>query len=216
MANDGSLLQPVFFSRPDASRIGLVSDTHIPERGQRLHPRLLEVLAGADLILHAGDISSPGVLEDLRTLAETVAVQGNNPGDRRFHPALPRRAVIEAAFGLRIGVIHGDGSLWQLIGDNIIGRSGFARAGVMRLVRRVTPSFSGIPCIVCGHAHWPFTHFDSSRLVVNPGKAFGDKEATCAVLEIREKEIGVLFHAFGDPGRLGRIAGLEHVFTLPD
>jgi uncharacterized protein len=54
------------------TRIGLISDTH-----GLLRPQALEALRGSDLIIHAGDIGGPQVLETLRTLAPVIAVRGN-------------------------------------------------------------------------------------------------------------------------------------------
>src|SRR5436309_15576188 len=52
---------------------GLISDTH-----GYLDPRALAALAGVDVILHAGDVGSLGVLEALATIAPVHAVRGNN------------------------------------------------------------------------------------------------------------------------------------------
>lgn len=53
-------------------RLGLISDTH-----GFFEPRLAELFAGVDHILHAGDVGSLSVLDDLRALAPVTAVQGN-------------------------------------------------------------------------------------------------------------------------------------------
>ncbi len=45
--------------------IGLLSDTHIPEAEKELPPELMEAFRGVDLILHAGDIYIPSVLDNL-------------------------------------------------------------------------------------------------------------------------------------------------------
>ena len=54
-------------------RVGLISDTH-----GLLRPEAADFLRGSDLIVHAGDICDPGVLEALRAIAPTTAVRGNN------------------------------------------------------------------------------------------------------------------------------------------
>ena len=56
----------------DASKIGLISDTH-----GLLREEALRALQGSDLILHAGDVGDPGILESLRRIAPVVAVRGN-------------------------------------------------------------------------------------------------------------------------------------------
>ena len=59
-------------------RIGLVSDTHIPEVGTELPPEVTEALRGVDLILHAGDIYIPSVLDDLERIAPVLAARGDD------------------------------------------------------------------------------------------------------------------------------------------
>lgn len=54
-------------------RIGVLSDTH-----GLLRPEAVEFLRGSDLIVHAGDIGAPDVLEALRAVAPVTAVRGNN------------------------------------------------------------------------------------------------------------------------------------------
>ena len=54
-------------------RVGLISDTH-----GYLDPRALAALAGVDVILHAGDVGSPAIIEALSTIAPVHAVRGNN------------------------------------------------------------------------------------------------------------------------------------------
>ena len=50
-------------------RIGLISDTHIPTAGRDLWPQVYDALRGVDLIMHAGDLHDPVVLDWLPALA---------------------------------------------------------------------------------------------------------------------------------------------------
>ena len=59
-------------------RIGLLSDTHIPEAEKALPPEVLEAFRGVDLILHAGDIYLPSVLDELETVAPVLAARGDD------------------------------------------------------------------------------------------------------------------------------------------
>ena len=59
-------------------RIGLISDTHMPLRCRVLPPTLHDVLAGVDLLLHAGDVGELWVLDRLSAIAPLVAVHGND------------------------------------------------------------------------------------------------------------------------------------------
>ena len=65
------------FSTRDALRIGLISDTHIPEARDELWPQVFDVFKGVDLILHAGDIHDLIVLDQLADIAPLWAARGN-------------------------------------------------------------------------------------------------------------------------------------------
>jgi putative phosphoesterase len=200
--------------RPHARRIGLISDTHVPGRQHRFDPQIAEIFSDTDLILHAGDIAIPKVIRNLEKIAETIAVRGNNRGDlTHFYPPLPLFLVIEPAFHFRIGLTHGMYSQWQRFGDNIIGRSGFANKGSLRLVRRIVPYFRDADCIVFGHGHWPFLHHTNNTLFINPGRAFGNDESSCAVMDLAESQITIQYHLLGKPGRIRDLTATPHVFT---
>ena len=67
-------------------RIGLISDTHIPEVEDELPPQVMQIFQGVDLILHAGDIYATSVLDELERLAPVLASLGDDDyarGDRR-------------------------------------------------------------------------------------------------------------------------------------
>ncbi len=59
-------------------RIGLISDTHIPEVVNELPSQIAEAFRGVDLILHAGDIYIPSVLDDLSRIAPVLAARGDD------------------------------------------------------------------------------------------------------------------------------------------
>ena len=60
-------------------RLGVISDTHIPDRARRLNERVIPVFreAGVSAILHAGDVSTPRVLKQLEEVAPVYATRGN-------------------------------------------------------------------------------------------------------------------------------------------
>ena len=57
-------------------RIGLISDSHITKRGE-LWPQVFDAFAGVDAILHAGDVWSPAVLDELEQVAPVHVARGN-------------------------------------------------------------------------------------------------------------------------------------------
>ena len=97
-------------------RIGLISDTHIPTAGRDLWPQVYDALRGVDLIMHAGDLHDPVVLDWLEPLAPVLAVSGNGdyggwqrtvpPTDPRLRES--RVLTLDGPDGdpLRIGLVH--------------------------------------------------------------------------------------------------------------
>jgi putative phosphoesterase len=120
--------------------VGLISDTH-----GLMRPAALEALRGTDLIIHAGDVGKPEVLEVLRTLAPVVAVRGNVDWGG-WAAALPATAVATAG-SARIYVLH---DLHQLDLD---------------------PAAAGFHVVVSGHSHRPGRTERAGVLYVNPGAA---------------------------------------------
>lgn len=87
-------------------RIGLISDTHIEHEGDDVLPTVYERFAGVDLILHAGDIYAPAMLDRLERIAPLVVVAGNGEEDRNVQdPRLTDSRVIELG-GLKVGLRH--------------------------------------------------------------------------------------------------------------
>ncbi len=131
--------------------IGVISDTHVTDGGwRRLPPEIPALFARfrVDLILHAGDVCVPAVLEALSCVAPVIAVTGNNDStELRAH--CREREMIEAG-PYRIALLHGHG-----------GRSAHHEA-----LRR----FAGkADMIVYGHSHIPKIERVDGAILVNPG-----------------------------------------------
>ena len=98
--------------------LGVLADTHIPDRVRQLDPRVIEIFrqAKVEAILHAGDVSISQVLDELGQVAPVYAVQGNR--DIFYLRQLPMR--IELNFdGVSIGMAHGHGSFSRYMVDKI-------------------------------------------------------------------------------------------------
>ena len=97
-------------------RIGVVADTHVPDRVGGLHPNLLQELRSrqVELILHAGDISAPAVLAELEQVAPVKAAFGNR--DWAFKDQLPWVHRLEIG-GTAFALMHGHGSWWHYFWD---------------------------------------------------------------------------------------------------
>jgi putative phosphoesterase len=156
--------------------VGLISDTHIPHRLDRLPDEVLHALRGVDVILHAGDVDDPAALAPLRAIAPVHAVRGN------FHildlsdggATLPAMVELTLA-GYRIVLTHGHrggfvGFLLKglrLVGETLrlVNRDGLNRLTARRLARQ----YPGAGVIVFGHSHRPCVTWVGQTLVVNPG-----------------------------------------------
>jgi uncharacterized protein len=118
-------------------RIGLISDTH-----GLLRPEALAALAGAEAILHAGDVGRASVLEGLAAIAPVHAIRGNIDRDGPI-AELPDERILDLA-GHRIQIVH-DG-------------------------KHATVA-EGVRVLVCGHSHKPLVETRDGVLWVNPGSA---------------------------------------------
>jgi putative phosphoesterase len=85
--------------------IGLISDTHIPEARTQLWPQVAEAFAGVGLILHAGDLHVPDVLDWLERIAPVRAVRGN--GDWKVKDPRVEETLILEIGGYMLGMVHG-------------------------------------------------------------------------------------------------------------
>jgi putative phosphoesterase len=124
----------------DARIVGLIADTH-----GLMRPAALTALDGVDMIIHAGDIGAPAVIEALHTIAPVVAVRGNN--DRgEWAYAWPETEVVEAG-DIALYVLHDVKTL------------------------DLDPGAAGFHAVISGHSHQPSITSRQGVLFVNPGSA---------------------------------------------
>ena len=92
-------------------RIGLISDTHIPEARPELWPEVFTTLAGVDVILHGGDIHDVIVLDQLAELAPIYSARGNGEDGSGGRAVAPPHARLRYSWlldlpALRLGLTH--------------------------------------------------------------------------------------------------------------
>jgi putative phosphoesterase len=92
-------------------RIGLISDTHIPEARKSLWPQVYDAFRDVDLILHAGDIHELFVLDALEEVAPVYAARGNGEDGGGGRPVQPEDPRVKYAWllefeGLWVGLTH--------------------------------------------------------------------------------------------------------------
>lgn len=160
---------PTHVLTPNANgiaRIGVVSDSHIPDRMNSLPRNLFAALEGVSLLLHAGDICNPQVLDSLRQIAPVLAVQGNRDVLYAANWALPLARVIEVG-AVRIGLTHGHGGLRGYLKEKLY----YYTVGyeLERFIENVTTPFSQVQAVVFGHSHRPVNQLREGVLLFNPG-----------------------------------------------
>ena len=162
--------------------IGLISDTHIPDRRIKLPQPVFDAFEDVDLIIHAGDITSQSVIDDLERLAPVHAVEGNMDmvvGELE----LPASQVIEAE-GHKIGIVHGEV---------------YPRGDTQQLY--YTALELGVDILVSGHSHIAQLEKIKDVILVNPGSPTNPRlsEPSVAVLEINGSKIEIEFIKTGSP-----------------
>ena len=85
-----------------AERIGLISDTHLPEAHPELWPQIFHAFDGVDRIFHAGDIHEVWVLDELEKIAPVYAARGNGEDGSGGRPVQPEDARVQYAWLLEI------------------------------------------------------------------------------------------------------------------
>ncbi|HJU32670.1 MAG TPA: metallophosphoesterase family protein [Hyphomicrobiaceae bacterium] len=121
-------------------QVGIISDTH-----GLLRPEAIARLRGADLIIHAGDIGAPGIIDALGALAPTFAVRGNIDV-WAWAARYPLTACVEAGEA-RLWVLHEIAAL------------------------DLDPAAAGFAAVVYGHSHKPSIETRAGVVYINPGSA---------------------------------------------
>jgi putative phosphoesterase len=138
-------------------KIAVISDTHTRGTQRPVPPGAWPYLESSDHILHAGDVTDPEVLDELRSLAPVTAVIGNCDGaDVRDWGATNQVEVVLG--GVPIGMIHDSGLN--------PGRR-----------ERMHKKFPGARVVVFGHSHQPVNEDADGLLLFNPGSATWKRKA---------------------------------------
>jgi uncharacterized protein len=130
-------------------RVAVLSDTHSPRFWKGCPPPLAAHLTGADLILHAGDVCTAEVLDELMMFAPVRVVLGNNDRPEVAAWGAPETLELELE-GLRLAMVHD---------------SGPAGGRAARLRRR----FPAADLVIFGHSHIPMDLTEDGLRIFNPG-----------------------------------------------
>lgn len=130
--------------------VAVIADTHLPRGRRRLPDACVERVRGADLVLHAGDLSSAAFLSELEGLGPPVVAVHGNVDTEEVVARLPETLVADLD-GVPVGLVHDAGP---------------ARGRLARLRRR----FPDARAVVFGHSHTPLWEADEDGFqIFNPG-----------------------------------------------
>lgn len=153
--------------------IGVIADTHIPDREKQLPSAVLDLFSRVSLVLHAGDFTTEETWAAIKNQTQLRAVRGNMD-QPELKQKLPPKEVFSIE-GVKIGLIHGTGS-------------------PLGIVQRVRAAFAGegVNLVVYGHTHQPQKEWVEGVLFLNPGsptdKVFAPFNSF-AIVELQEGQI---------------------------
>lgn len=156
-------------------RAVVLADTHAPRRWRRCPPEVASYLRDAELILHAGDVCTAAVLDELSAYAPVRAVCGNNDGPDVVEWGAPEALEFDLA-GLPVAMVHD---------------SGASPGRIARLRRR----FPDARLVIFGHSHIPLDQEAGGLRIFNPGSPTDRRRQPHGTLGILEIEDGLLLEA---------------------
>ena len=172
-------------------RIGLIADTHMPGSLRALWPQAIEAFQGVDCILHAGDLHTLEIVDELNRIAPVYVAKGN--GDEDIHDARLRH-IWNLEFGdVRVGMIHQFPSP-QRKSNAIITALRDRHFGI------ATPHV-----VIFGHTHLESLHVVDDVLYVNPGSPTLPRNqslrlGTIGILDITQQSITATIQQLTDDG----------------
>jgi putative phosphoesterase len=156
-------------------RVVVLSDTHAPRRWKACPPAVAAQLRAADLILHAGDVCTAQVLDELSGYAPVRAVVGNNDG--QDVAAWGAEPTLELDLdGLKVAMLHDSGQA----------------GGRLKRMRRAFPAVS---LLIFGHSHIPLDEADGELRIFNPGSPTDRRRQPHGTIGVLQIEAGQLLAA---------------------
>lgn len=130
--------------------VAVIADTHMPRGERELPARCIELIAAAELLVHAGDVTTAAVLDRIETIGPPVVAVHGNVDEPALRERLPERRTFEYE-GHRVGLVHDSGP----------------RQGRMGRLRRLFPDCD---TVIFGHSHLPLHERDADGFqIFNPG-----------------------------------------------
>ena len=133
------------------TKIGVISDTHIPDRTQSLPMAVLEAFKNMDMVIHAGDFTDLSALEELAAVCKNIIVVRGNMDPSDVTSRFPEKEIVKVG-KIKIGVMHGWGPPNKLI----------------ELMQQQFKNDT-VDIIIFGHSHAAFNEKIDNVLYFNPG-----------------------------------------------
>ncbi|MCM8797484.1 MAG: YfcE family phosphodiesterase [Candidatus Omnitrophica bacterium] len=132
-------------------KIGVIADTHIPDRAKAIPQQILNAFKKVDMVIHAGDLVDIKVLEELKSVCNNVKAVYGNMDNEETQKILPQKIVFKVG-SYNIGVTHGFGASNHLL-------------------EYIYNTFKDdkVDIVIFGHAHTPFNKKINGILYFNPG-----------------------------------------------
>ena len=132
-------------------KIGVIADTHIPDRAEDVPQEILENFKGVDMIIHAGDLVDLKVLDRLKTVCPNVKAVWGNMDSYDTRKKLPEKEIIKIA-NYKIAIMHGYGHPNKL----------------MDLMAKEFKD-DNVNLVIFGHSHTALNEKKGNVLYFNPG-----------------------------------------------
>jgi uncharacterized protein len=129
--------------------LAVIADPHLPRGSRELPPACVELLAGADAIIHAGDLSALSFLDRLRAIGPPVHAVHGNVDEPELVALLPRELELELT-GRALAIVHDAGPAG--------GR-----------LQRLRARFHRAEAVIFGHSHVPLLEAEAGFQIFNPG-----------------------------------------------
>ncbi|MDZ4170530.1 MAG: metallophosphoesterase [Methanobacteriaceae archaeon] len=161
--------------------IGVISDTHIPERALEIPSNVFDIFEDVEMIFHTGDLTSLDVKKSLEKIAPVYCVQGNM--DRYNGLKFPRSKVVEIE-GVKIGLNHGEV---------------YPRGDTQQL--KYIALEIGVKILITGHTHQAFIKELGDILLLNPGSPTVPRltDPTVMLLDVKKGQTNSEIIKIGDP-----------------
>jgi putative phosphoesterase len=130
-------------------QIAIVSDTHLPRGTRRIPDACVERMRAADLVIHAGDISTAEVLTEIEAIGPPVVAVHGNVDSEELRRLLPEARLVDVG-GAQLAVVHDAGPS-------------------KRRLERMRLRFPDADAVVFGHSHIPLHEERDGFQIFNPG-----------------------------------------------